>query len=135
MVISNRCSSQLTLVSLFSVVSHCAFLRRRSYCSPYADCYPTEPRLLCGWSDGLDWSLGCGPSDASGPLCSISLWPKTTLLDQDWAGNAPKGPSIYCVHKNRVFDPSPCAHAYTWTGPPPPCGLPHAVDMKYISLS
>jgi len=42
---------------------------------PNADCYPTAPHLLCGWSDGLEWSPGCAASDASGPLCSIPLWP------------------------------------------------------------
>jgi len=31
--------------------------------------------LLCGWSDGLEWSPGCAVSDASGPLCSIPIWP------------------------------------------------------------
>ena len=35
---------------------------------PNADCYPTAPSLLCGWSDGLEWSPGCGTSDASVPL-------------------------------------------------------------------
>src|SRR6218665_1022524 len=25
---------------------------------PFTDCYPTAPRLLCGWSDGLEWSPG-----------------------------------------------------------------------------
>src|SRR6218665_4053754 len=24
---------------------------------PYTDRYPTAPSLLCGWSDGLEWSL------------------------------------------------------------------------------
>ena len=41
----------------------------------YTDCYPTAPRLLCGWADGVEWSPGCAASDASGPLCSIPLWP------------------------------------------------------------
>jgi len=41
----------------------------------YTDCYPTAPSLLCGWSDVLEWSPGCAASDASGPLCSIPLWP------------------------------------------------------------
>src|SRR6218665_3983690 len=31
---------------------------------PFTDCYPTAPRLLCGWSDGLEWSPGCAASDA-----------------------------------------------------------------------
>src|SRR6218665_4127564 len=42
---------------------------------PCTDCYPTAPLLLCGWSDGLEWSPGCAASDASDPLCSIPLWP------------------------------------------------------------
>ena len=42
---------------------------------PYTDCYPTAPRLLCGWSDGLEWSPGCAASDASGLLGYIPLWP------------------------------------------------------------
>src|SRR6218665_739500 len=40
---------------------------------PNADCYPTAPSLLCGWSDGLEWSTGCAASDASSPLGSFSL--------------------------------------------------------------
>src|SRR6218665_191858 len=40
---------------------------------PNADCYPTAPSFLCGWSDGLEWSPGCAASDASSPLCSFSL--------------------------------------------------------------
>jgi len=40
---------------------------------PNTDCYPTAPSLLCGWSDGLEWSTGCAASDASDPLCSFSL--------------------------------------------------------------
>src|SRR6218665_2297745 len=43
--------------------------------SPYADGYLTAPCLLCGWFDGLEWSPGYAVFDASGPLCSISLWP------------------------------------------------------------
>src|SRR6218665_2690346 len=47
-----------------------------------------------------------------------------------------KGPSIYDVHKKiRFLTPSPCSHASTWAGPLPPCGRPHAVDMKYTSFS
>ena len=42
---------------------------------PYADCYPKVLRLFGGWSYGLEWSTGCATSDASGPLCSNSLWP------------------------------------------------------------
>jgi len=31
----------------------------------------------------------CAASDASGPLCSIPLWPfKTTLFDRGWAGRS-----------------------------------------------
>src|SRR6218665_1228146 len=41
---------------------------------PCADYYLTAPSLLCGWSDGLEWSPGFAAPDASGPLCSISLW-------------------------------------------------------------
>ena len=40
---------------------------------PNADCYPTAPSLLCGWSDGLEWSTGCAAFDASSPLSSFSL--------------------------------------------------------------
>jgi len=46
-----------------------------------------------------------------------------------------KGPSIYDVHKKIGFCPL-CPHVSTWAGPPsPPCGRPHAVDMKYTPLS
>src|SRR6218665_2428521 len=38
-----------------------------------ADCYPTAPSLLCGWSDGLEWSTGCAASGASSPLGSFSF--------------------------------------------------------------
>src|SRR6218665_140716 len=38
-----------------------------------ADCYPTAPSLLCGWSDGLEWSPRCAASYATDPLCSLSL--------------------------------------------------------------
>src|SRR6218665_3323424 len=31
--------------------------------------------------------------------------------------------------------PSLCLHASTWAGPPPPCGGPHAADMKYTLFS
>jgi len=41
----------------------------------YTNCYLTVLRLLCGWSNGLEWSSGCTASDASGPLFCISLWP------------------------------------------------------------
>src|SRR6218665_468659 len=47
---------------------------------PFTDCYPTAPRLLCGWSDGLEWSPGCAASDASSPLCSIPLWPQDHIV-------------------------------------------------------
>src|SRR6218665_3936053 len=40
---------------------------------PNADCYPTAQSLLCGWSDGLEWSTGCAAYDASSPLGSFSL--------------------------------------------------------------
>src|SRR6218665_4103858 len=40
---------------------------------PNADCYPTASSLLCGWSDGLEWSTGYAASDASSPLGSFSL--------------------------------------------------------------
>src|SRR6218665_3357738 len=56
---------------LSSVVSHYALLPRRSCWSPNADCYPTAQSLLCGWSDGLEWSTGCAASDASSPLGSF----------------------------------------------------------------
>src|SRR6218665_2750991 len=58
---------------LFSVVSHYALLPRRSCWSPNADCYPTAPSLLCGWSDGLEWSPGCVASDASSPTGTFPL--------------------------------------------------------------
>src|SRR6218665_1435761 len=38
---------------------------------PYTDCYPTAPSLLCGWSDGLEWSPGCAAFDASSLLGSF----------------------------------------------------------------
>ena len=38
-------------------------------------------------------------------------------------------------HKIRFLTPPSVPHASTWAGPPPPCGCPHAVDMKYTSLS
>src|SRR6218665_4008964 len=69
------CENYVAPLLLFSVLSHCALLRKRSYWSPYTNCYPTEPRLLCGWSDGLEWTSRCAASDGSGPLCFISLWP------------------------------------------------------------
>src|SRR6218665_380943 len=47
---------------------------------PFTDCYPTAPRLLCGWSDGLEWSPDCAASDASSPLCSIPLWPQDHIV-------------------------------------------------------
>src|SRR6218665_2482408 len=31
---------------------------------PNADCYPTAQSLLCGWSDGLEWSTDCAASDS-----------------------------------------------------------------------
>ena len=67
---------------LFSVVPHCALLPRRSCWSLERGlaCYSTAPRLLCGWSDGLEWSAGCAASDASGPLCSIPLWPQHHIV-------------------------------------------------------
>jgi len=50
----------------FSIVSYCTLLCKHSYWFPYTDCYPTAPRLLCGWSDGLEWSSGC---------CVLRQWP------------------------------------------------------------
>jgi len=41
---------------------------------PDANCYPTVPHLLCGWSDGLVFSPGCTALDASGLLSSVFLW-------------------------------------------------------------
>ena len=58
---------------LFSVVSHYALLPSGVAGPPYTDCYPTAQSLLCGWSDGLEWSTGCAASDASSPLGSFSL--------------------------------------------------------------
>jgi len=44
-----------------------------------------------------------------------------------------KGLSIYDVHKKSGFlTPFPLS---TCVGPPPPCGRPHTVDMKYRALS
>jgi len=43
------------------------------------------------------------------------------------------GSSIYDVHeKIEVFDPLLCPHE---PDPSPPCGRPHAFNMKYTSLS
>jgi len=72
---------------LFSVVSHCALLRKRSYWYLYADCYPTAPRLLCRWFEGLV----CPPVAvrlmpvAHSALLLSGL--KTTLFDWGWTGN------------------------------------------------
>src|SRR6218665_3372644 len=52
---------------------HSASWLRRSCWSQNAARYPTAPSLLCGWSDSLEWSPYCAASDASGPLCSLSL--------------------------------------------------------------
>src|SRR6218665_2367599 len=51
------------------------FCAGRVTCPSHTDYDPTAPRLLCGWPGGLEWSCGCAVSDASGPLCSIPLWP------------------------------------------------------------
>jgi len=58
---------------LFSVVFHCALLPRRSCWSPERGLLSDSAEWLCGWSIGLEWSSDCALSDASGPLCSISL--------------------------------------------------------------
>ena len=59
---------------LFSIVSHCALLPRRSCWSPECGLLSDSASLLCGcWSNGLEWSASCAASDASGPLCSFSL--------------------------------------------------------------
>ena len=42
-------------------------------------------------------------------------------------------PFMTFTTKIRFSTPSPCPHASTWAGPP--CGRPHAVDMKYTPLS
>ena len=54
----------------------------------------------------------------------------------NWPTNEVRGHPFMTSTKNQAFDPLPCPHAYTWAGPPfPPCGRPHAVDMKYTPLS
>ena len=81
----------MQLQFLFSVISNCALLPRRScWSSERGLCYPTAPNLLCGWSDGLEWSPSCAVSDASGPLCSFFSSLKTTLFNRGWAGSTPE---------------------------------------------
>jgi len=49
---------------------------------------------------------------------------------------AVRGHPFMTSTKNQGFDPLPlsaCVHMSR--NPPPPCGCPHAVDMKYTSLS
>ena len=47
-----------------------------------------------------------------------------------------KGSSIYDVHKKTRFSTPPSVHVSTiMSRTPPPCGRPHAVDMKYTWLS
>src|SRR6218665_2597041 len=57
-----------------------------------ADCHPTAPLLLCGWSDGLEWSAGCATSDASGPLATLLLFSLVLrphcLTEVGWSGRS-----------------------------------------------
>ena len=44
-------------------------------------------------------------------------------------------PFMTSTKKSGFWPPRPlCPHAFTWAGSPP-CGRPHAVDMKYTPLS
>src|SRR6218665_2537399 len=65
-------------------------------------------------------SIRFGARSKSGKLAEYSKW----------------GHPFLTSTKNHVFDlPPPCPHASTWAGPPPLCGRPHTVDMKYTPLS
>jgi len=46
-----------------------------------------------------------------------------------------KEPSIYDVQRNQVFDSPVHMRPHEPDTPHPPCGRPHAVDVKYTSLS
>src|SRR6218665_3429427 len=70
------------ILSLGTLLLHCyysALYLIALFCTggvagpPKEDCYPTVPSLLCGWSDGLEWSNSCAASGASSPLGSFSL--------------------------------------------------------------
>ena len=47
---------------------------------PDANCYPTASRLICVWSNGLEFSPGCAALDASGLLSSVFLWPEDYIV-------------------------------------------------------
>src|SRR6218665_3317631 len=56
-------------------------------------------------------------------LALVTQSPKYTYNKiMKYCSRSDRGPSIYDIH--------------TWAGPPPPtCGRPHTVDMKYTPLS
>src|SRR6218665_350642 len=60
----------------------------------------------------------------------------TSSLPHGLLNGPPKGSSIYDVHKKiRFLISLPPVHMRPHgPDPPPPCGRPHAVDMKYRSL-
>jgi len=58
-----------------------------------------------------------------------------TMFNYTLGQETVRGHPFMTSTKNHVFDPLPCPHASTWAGPPPPCGRPHTVDMKYTPLS
>src|SRR6218665_3396271 len=71
--IINICGNFVAPLLLFSVISHCAFLRNRSYWSLVHGLLSdsAEPSLWLVRRLGMVFRLRC----ASGPLCSISRWP------------------------------------------------------------
>jgi len=78
------------------------------------------------------------PSESTGKLTSKYRLYFTVAnhILSDKNHNTYNRPFIYDIHqKIRFLTPSPCPHASTWTGPPPPCGRQHAVDMKCTPLS
>ena len=60
-----------------------------------------------------------------------------TFLTQERGFHSNKEPSIYDIHKKITFlTPLPPDHMRPHgPDPPPPCGRPHTVDMKYTPLS
>jgi len=66
--IRRKCGRPSTTLSAGTLLPHCCYSASyltALFCasavtgSPYTNCYLTEPRLLCGWTDGLEWSPGC----------------------------------------------------------------------------
>jgi len=59
-------------------------------------------------------------------LCSLGQYSKQSHIT---------GHPFMTSTRKSGFDSFPCPHVSTWAEPPPPCGRPHVVNLKWTSNS